>query len=153
MLNKSQFKLPEPIIENRKSICKSCNCNVDFSDPCSFCPKLKWTTAFCEDQEKFDIFLKNFQPSKEAQPPPLSEMAKSFVESAKNWALHGFTHTSEKTLKNRLETCQSCEFWKAEAFNNTGRCMKCGCSTWAKIRMATERCPIGKWGPETKASV
>jgi hypothetical protein len=27
----------------------------------------------------------------------------------------------------------------------TGRCSKCGCSTWAKLRMASEKCPIDKW--------
>lgn len=63
----------------------------------------------------------------------------------KDWALAGFPITEKNKFNNRLEICKSCEFWNSESFNNTGGCKKCGCSTWAKLRMATERCPIGKW--------
>lgn len=72
-------------------------------------------------------------------------MIKSATKSAALWASRGFQHTDEETLKTRLETCNKCEFWNKKAFGGTGRCMKCGCSTWAKIRMATEKCPISKW--------
>jgi hypothetical protein len=48
-------------------------------------------------------------------------------------------------LAEREATCRACEWWDAAALNATGRCRKCGCSTWAKLRMATERCPLGKW--------
>lgn len=77
--------------------------------------------------------------------PNTLAMTKSLANSTTKWIVSGFKRTDEETLKNRTEVCQSCEFWNAQAFNNTGRCMKCGCSTWAKLRMATEKCPIGKW--------
>jgi hypothetical protein len=48
-------------------------------------------------------------------------------------------------LIERKSICQACEFWSPEGFRGTGKCTKCGCSTWVKLRMATERCPIGKW--------
>ena len=77
--------------------------------------------------------------------PNTLAMTKSLAKSTAQWAINGFKRTDEDTLKSRTEVCHSCEFWNAQAFNNTGRCMKCGCSTWAKLRMATEKCPIGKW--------
>lgn len=77
--------------------------------------------------------------------PNILTMTKSLANSTAKWAANKFAKTDEETLIKRSEVCQSCEFWNAKAFNNTGRCLKCGCSTWAKLRMATEKCPIGKW--------
>ena len=65
--------------------------------------------------------------------------------SATNWAKSGFPIPDPETFNARLETCKGCEFWDESGFVNTGRCQKCGCSTQAKLRMATEKCPIGKW--------
>jgi len=79
------------------------------------------------------------------RPPPPLTMAKTFVKSAIDWTAKGFAATDEETLWTRTKICGSCEFWNATALRGTGRCMKCGCSTWAKLRMATEKCPIGKW--------
>ncbi len=59
----------------------------------------------------------------------------------------GFTATPPEILATREATCRACPEWDAQALNKTGRCRKCGCSTWAKLRMATERCPLGKWEP------
>lgn len=77
--------------------------------------------------------------------PGLGQKAKSFGNSLKSWVKSGFTQTSEEDLNKRLEICKACEFWDPEGFKATGKCKKCGCSTWGKLRMATERCPIGKW--------
>ena len=68
-----------------------------------------------------------------------------FGSSAFNFARSGFATTPPEALATREATCKACPEWDAAALNNTGRCRKCGCSTWAKLRMATERCPIGKW--------
>jgi len=62
-----------------------------------------------------------------------------------SFARAGFATTPPEALATREATCRACPEWDATALNNTGRCRKCGCSTWAKLRMATERCPIGKW--------
>ena len=77
--------------------------------------------------------------------PGLVQKAKSFGSSLTSWAKSGFTQTPEEDLNKRLEICKACEFWDPEGFKATGKCKKCGCSTWGKLRMATERCPIGKW--------
>lgn len=65
--------------------------------------------------------------------------------AATRFAFSGFAAPKPEALAAREATCRACPEWDAAALNNTGRCRKCGCSTWAKLRMATERCPIGKW--------
>ena len=68
-----------------------------------------------------------------------------FKKSAVQFLRQGAPSTAPDILADREATCRACPEWDDEALNKTGRCRKCGCSTWAKLRMATERCPIGKW--------
>jgi hypothetical protein len=70
---------------------------------------------------------------------------KSLAKAITKWGSSGFQITDPSVFNQRMTTCKGCEFWDSEALNGTGRCKKCGCSTWAKLRMATEKCPIGKW--------
>lgn len=76
--------------------------------------------------------------------PNLSKI-ESLVRSSIKWAKSGFENVKPEILEQRKETCKNCDMWDSNALNGTGRCNKCGCSTWAKLRMATERCPLGKW--------
>lgn len=80
------------------------------------------------------------------QPPSVPVMTQTFMKSMGSWARSGFKTVTEDQLKERLEICSKCEFWDKNAFAKTGRCLKCGCSTQAKLRLATEKCPIDKWG-------
>ena len=57
----------------------------------------------------------------------------------------GFEIVDETKMSERKSICKECEHWISSAWNGTGKCKLCGCSTWAKIRIATEKCPIGKW--------
>jgi hypothetical protein len=70
---------------------------------------------------------------------------RSALNASHRFARSGFAATPPEILATREATCRACHEWDAEALNKTGRCRKCGCSTWAKLRMASERCPIGKW--------
>ena len=70
---------------------------------------------------------------------------KQFGVAFTKFARSGFATAPPEILATREATCRACPEWDAAALNNTGRCRKCGCSTWAKLRMATESCPIGKW--------
>lgn len=88
--------------------------------------------------------LSRLLPDKEDL-PPISAMVKSFTEGIYAWARSGFTKASPGQIEERLSICRSCEWWNPEGFRGTGRCRKCGCSTWAKIRMTSSACPIGKW--------
>jgi hypothetical protein len=72
-------------------------------------------------------------------------MAASLGGSLANFARSGFATTDAETLATREAACKSCELWDSAAINGTGRCRKCGCSTWTKLRMASAQCPIGKW--------
>lgn len=69
----------------------------------------------------------------------------SFAGSMVGWAKGGFQVTAEETLAERLAICAACPEWDQAGFFGTGRCQKCGCSTSAKLRMATSTCPLGKW--------
>jgi hypothetical protein len=73
------------------------------------------------------------------------DMMSKLGVSGHRFARSGFATTPPEALATREATCRACPEWDAQALNATGRCRKCGCSTWAKLRMATERCPIGKW--------
>jgi predicted Zn-ribbon and HTH transcriptional regulator len=100
-------------------------------------------------------FLSKFSMAP-ATPPTLPQQAASLGKALVNWTSSGFAPTPPDILTAREAICRACPEWDAQALNNTGRCRKCGCSTWAKLRMATERCPIGKWEaaeprPETGA--
>mgnify|MGYP003335910086 FL=1 len=73
--------------------------------------------------------------------------AVQLLNAMSKWRSSNFATTQPEILAAREATCRACPEWDAQALNATGRCRKCGCSTWAKLRMATERCPIGKWEP------
>lgn len=74
------------------------------------------------------------------------EQAQSVTRSVTRFARSGFVPTPPETLESRLAICRACLEWDSTGFRGTGRCRKCGCSTWAKLRMASEACPLGKWG-------
>ena len=73
------------------------------------------------------------------------EMAKNLANSMGSWARAGFKVTDDVTLNKRMAQCKACPEWDKDGMGGTGRCRKCGCSTQAKLRMASEKCPIGKW--------
>jgi hypothetical protein len=125
---------------------------VDFEDACSSCPLKKWDKMLCTaligEGAKLKtppVFVDESKNDDSSTPPSTSTMAKTALQSIAKWTINGVKITDSETLKKRLDTCHQCEFWNSKGFHGTGRCMKCGCSTWAKLRMSTERCPIGKW--------
>ena len=90
-----------------------------------------------------------FEPSElvKFHPPSLPQQAASLGKALVKWTASGFSPTPPEILATREANCRACPEWDAAALNNTGRCRICKCSTWAKLRMATERCPLGKWEP------
>ena len=79
------------------------------------------------------------------QEPDSFKKAESLLISSISWMQSGFEIANESETSKRKSICKDCEHWISSAWNGTGKCKLCGCSTWAKIRIATERCPIGKW--------
>ena len=101
-------------------------------------------------KDDFDLYNSINSPQTLAKPqtesnPTLWDQMKSVGFAVRKFATSNFTPTPPEALATREATCKACPEWDAAALNGTGRCRKCGCSTWAKLRMATERCPIGKW--------
>lgn len=82
--------------------------------------------------------------------PTLPQMAKSLGSSVAGWAKAGFAMASIETVDARLAICKACDLWDQTGFGGTGRCSKCGCSTQAKLRMATSSCPLNppKWSAQ-----
>lgn len=127
-------------INVRKFICNKCpkrvggSCSVDGNSV-----KKKFFSGICPENRWPKVKIKK------RKTPPLVKQIKSFGRSMAKWAISGFKKTSDKVYNQRLEICKGCEFWDKEAFLGTGRCLECGCSTKAKLRLKTEKCPIGKW--------
>jgi hypothetical protein len=96
------------------------------------------------------IFFKNkkftLRETRRTALPSLREQFEAAAQATGRFARSGFQTPPPDILANREATCRACPEWDAAALKGTGRCRKCGCSTWAKLRMATERCPLGKWG-------
>jgi predicted Zn-ribbon and HTH transcriptional regulator len=117
------------------------------------CVEDKWTESSLHlSAEAFKFSVEpgaDTQTSTSSSLPSIGEMGKSFAYSITNWAKSGFQVPEDEIYNTRLAICKTCDQWDAEAFMGTGRCNKCGCSTQAKLRMATEKCPIDKWGPVT----
>ena len=50
----------------------------------------------------------------------------------------------QDVIDKRWDECQKCEF----LLKPTNNCTKCGCFMKVKTKVATARCPIGKWERE-----
>ena len=51
----------------------------------------------------------------------------------------GLGIAADKTIAARRAACEACDRW------DHGRCNECGCYTYAKTRLKSEACPLGKW--------
>lgn len=77
------------------------------------------------------------------------EKIKNFANAASEHISSGMKLASDKTLLDRYNICEDCEFFK------NGSCSQCGCPVYrhkkfiSKLSWAEQRCPVGKWGPET----
>lgn len=109
-------------------------------------------SIYAADQTLFDSIKTAGQIADKLKIPPILEQLKTATHAAHRFARSGFAATSPEILAAREATCRACHEWDAAALNATGRCRKCGCSTWAKLRMATESCPLGKWKAISSAS-
>lgn len=51
----------------------------------------------------------------------------------------GFGVAEEDLIATRRKHCEGCDRW------NHGKCLECGCYTYAKTRLTREKCPLGLW--------
>jgi hypothetical protein len=83
------------------------------------------------------------------QPPKLTAQAASLAKAVISAVREGGPiKVTEKTFIERKNICNTCEYYDPSAFMNTGRCRVCGCGV-AKLQMANQECPKGKWGKES----
>ena len=145
-------------LRERQGICNACE-HYDSSGPggvCSHlgpqvqvkarmaraaCPLGKWGPDMSAETPPEPVA----SPAPEHTPPSIADMAKSFFSSAAKFVAAGMPRTPLEQLEVRLDTCRACEYWNPEGFGGTGSCLQCGCSTEAKLRMATSECPLGYW--------
>ena len=64
---------------------------------------------------------------------------RSIPRRIKNIMLH-----DQDIIDRRLSMCQGCEHF----ISATSQCKKCGCFMKVKTKLATARCPVGKWEKE-----
>jgi hypothetical protein len=91
-----------------------------------------------ENKECYDTISKEIDWS-------LWEVGKLLAKSAKDFAASKMELADEKTYNQRVDTCKACEHYDPSGYNNTGKCSICKCSTVAKPKIASARCPIEKW--------
>jgi hypothetical protein len=90
--------------------------------------------------EAFEALLRRFSPHRA---PPRAW--KRFLWAMARWVRAGFPVVQEWLYWRRKPICQSCPEWQRGSRLFPSRCRLCGCATEAKLRMATESCPLGKW--------
>lgn len=80
--------------------------------------------------------------SPEAEYPPLLEQIANAAKAAVKFVASGCETAGQAEFDRRLSICEACDQYDAKS----KRCRICGCKTAAKLRMASERCPL----PEPK---
>jgi hypothetical protein len=138
-------------MEDRLEICKKCVYFVDRGDVYQ-CNKNKRVLNFFVQHRSSVCPDNRWGRYIEASPPDLPRKAATLGKALLKWASNGFAPTPSDMFAQRMEICKACPEWDASGMAGTGRCKKCGCATQAKLRMATEKCPIDKWGPVTPSS-
>ena len=87
----------------------------------------------------------NNDNKKNINPPGMWQMMKTAAQAGKNFVKSGMRFVTQEEFELREIICKGCEYWNPKGYGNTGQCLKCGCATKAKLRLASESCPIKKW--------
>lgn len=96
-----------------------------------------------------NIFILRDSLKKAERRPGLSETTKNFVGSIYNWIKSGLPIVKEDVYKKRLAICETCPNWDNSEI--LPKCTVCGCFI-GKLKLASEKCPINKWGREDQAA-
>ena len=82
----------------------------------------------------------------ESDLPSLSKQVGNVVSAAVKMVRNGAKFVSEEIRKKRMDTCLDCD----RCISSWGqpRCTECGCFVGLKTKIASESCPLDKWGPE-----
>jgi hypothetical protein len=138
----------------RKSCCQACHLNV--KGKCQgnqsslkhnllvgSCPLDLWPKDFKVTPYKLKASGSKLRAKK--KPPSLGRQVESFSKSMKQWAKDRFRTVPDIEHERRLAICLACPSFDPDGWGGSGRCLECGCSTYAKSRIRSQSCPIGKW--------
>ena len=81
--------------------------------------------------------------------PTMAEMMGNAAGALLSWTAAGFPVRPADERAAIMAICQSCPIWDPGARGGLGKCGKCGCTRF-KPWLATESCPLGKWGHKEK---
>jgi len=85
------------------------------------------------------------QNSKNDGAPGLAKMATNLTKAVVDFTKSGFAVASDEKYAERLDICNACPKLDQVAFGGTGRCLACGCSIKAKLKILSSTCPLEKW--------
>lgn len=92
-----------------------------------------------------------FAPKQEVAPAPVVPIltkAQRMLQGLGRWQHAGFKVAPLEERERRGGICNLCPHWKPDGNWGLGECTAPGCGcTRAKVWLATERCPLGKWEP------
>ncbi len=130
--------------------------------PCQYCPhgneqacwgdhapgvcKLIDPTHHGYDQKYLKAIINGPSEASPANPsaheyPSLKAQAMSLFRSARKFARSGFRLAPKAIRRDRLATCLGCDKYDSAQ----KRCRVCGCKNSAKVWLASDACPLGKW--------
>ena len=128
--------------ETQIEICQSCRF---ISMPSrSWCSKLGFYIRESRKKSVIQPSKKILLPDSKIQPPikdmpkpSITGMADSFAKAMLKWGKSGLKCVSKDEYVKRRTICAEC--------TTSWRCPYCGCMLWAKVALATEKCPEKKW--------
>lgn len=129
-------------------MCKLLNrSGIDFlRDPTAACPLGRWDEAEGDVSVSMSVGAGDGGvPTSPKAPQPCGGCAKTglakIVHGAAGLAkaAMGLERASEETIRTRSLICRTCEHYRH------GFCAKCGCMIAAKVRVASEACPLHRW--------
>jgi hypothetical protein len=125
-------------LRHRTRCCGPCKtpCGANIADPCARCPLAVplWGQFDCDASAV---------PSEN---PSTAVLVGRAAKAGLRWVGAGMPLVARATYRQRLTACQACAYWKPAARLGLGKCRAPGCGcTGLKLRLATERCPVGRW--------
>lgn len=76
----------------------------------------------------------------------VGDKAVTLLTAVRRWQAAGFPLAPGRVRRVRGAICAACPYWAGSGNLGFGECRAPGCGcTRAKIWLATEACPLGKW--------
>jgi hypothetical protein len=117
-------------------------------------PGYSFACKFADGTESEKLWLVNRSAQLEGKPPQeypsIVTQAGNLAKAVGRFVASGLKRVDEETYQERLAICRTCDQYDAAQ----KRCRLCGCKTTAKLRMASESCPLlePKWSAVTSPS-